>query len=101
MLEAPALTRVQHERGAKGVEVVAINILPEQAPFATWKAFWRAAGGGPGVRLAEDPAGRAAAAFNVRSIGTTIVLDRQGRIVYRDAGATAYETLRAAVDEAL
>ena len=81
--------------------MVAINILPEQARMELWKAFWLYMGGGDDVVLAEDLNRLAVAAFNVRALGTTIIINRKGQVVYRDAGATPYETLRAEVNKAL
>ena len=69
------------------------------APFASlegWKAFWKRKGAA-NVTWATDPDGRLVKLFSVYSLGTTIIIDRQGRITYRDDGATPYETLRAAV----
>ena len=39
--------------------------------------------------------------FRVASLGTTIIIDRQGRISYRDGGATPYEMLKTQVEKAL
>ena len=39
--------------------------------------------------------------LQVRSLGTTIIIDRQGRLAYRDDGATPYSTLRREVDDLL
>lgn len=58
-------------------------------------------GGGTEVRFAEDIGKRAVAALNVRELGTTVIIDREGRIVYRDGGATAYETLQLEVQKVL
>jgi len=89
---------VQREFADRGVEVVAVNIVP-QATLQQWQAFWKSLGAGD-VVWAQD-SGQAVTAFNVQALGTTIVVDRKGRVVYRDAGATPYETLRRAVLKAL
>ena len=39
--------------------------------------------------------------LRVTRSGTTIIIDREGRVSYRDSGATSYETLRDAVIEIL
>ena len=39
--------------------------------------------------------------FEVLTLGTTIIIDRQGSISYRDDGATPYDTLRAKVEGVL
>jgi hypothetical protein len=77
-----------------------VNILPQRAPLRVWKAFWQSVGGGEDVVFAEDTGQRAVAAFNVRALGTTIIVNREGRVVYRDS-APPYETLRSEVDKAL
>lgn len=80
---------------------MAVNILPESHPLRVWKDFWQWAGGGDQVLLAEDIGQRAVAALAVTGLGTTIIVDRNGRVVYRDSGPTAYERLRSEVDRAL
>ena len=57
--------------------------------------------GGGDAHFAEDTNKKAIAAFNIRALGTTIIINREGQIVYRDAGATTYEKLRSEVDKAL
>jgi len=81
--------------------VVAINIFPEDVPLDLWKRFWRYVGGGDDVVFAADFGHRAVRAFNVRALGTTIIINRTGQVVYRDGFATPYEILRAEVDKAL
>ena len=39
--------------------------------------------------------------YRVFSLGTTIIIDRQGRISYRDGGATSYKVLYSQVKELL
>ena len=79
--------------------MVAINT----APFASledWKQFWKSKDAAD-VTWATDPDGQLLHLFNVYSLGTTIIIDRQGRLSYRDDGATAYQILRAKVEEIL
>ncbi len=71
------------------------------APFASledWKDFWKSKKAGD-VTWAMDSDGQMVQLFNVYSLGTTIVIDRQGQLSYRDDGATTYEVLRAEVEE--
>ncbi len=82
------------------MEVVAINMLPEHATDQKWQAFWWSVGGGD-AHFAEDTNKKAITAFNVTALGTTIIINREGQIVYRDAGASTYEKLRSEVDNAL
>ena len=39
--------------------------------------------------------------YEVVFLGTTIIIDRTGAIVYRDAGPTPYEKLRAEIEKIL
>ena len=50
---------------------------------------------------AADTGQKLARLLQVRSLGTTIIIDRQGRLAYRDDGATPYSTLRQEVDDLL
>ena len=52
------------------------------------------------VLWAQDTS-RTAITFRAVALGTTIVIDRKGRISYHDAGPTSYVTLRAEVDKVL
>jgi len=92
---------VRAESKQRGVHVVAINIFPEDMPMDLWKRFWQSVGGGNDVVFAADFGHRAVRAFNVRALGTTIIINRTGQVVYRDGFATPYEILRAEVDKAL
>ncbi|MFQ5860302.1 MAG: TlpA family protein disulfide reductase [Dehalococcoidia bacterium] len=98
-MEAPALGRVYAELRDRSVEVVAINISPQYS-LQEWQTFWRNIGADD-VLWAQDTDGSATRAYQIRALGTTVVIDRQGRVVYRDEGATSYDTLRQAVQEAL
>jgi len=97
--EAPALNRIQGEYKARGVTVVAVNIFPA-AGLDHWTQYWKSVGGGD-VVYAQDTRREAIRALQVRFAGATVVIDRQGREVWRDNSATDYETLKAAVERAL
>jgi hypothetical protein len=83
----------------RGVKVVAINTQPSYN-LQYWKTFWKSLGAGD-VLWAQDTDYRAIAAYNAVTLGTTIIIDRQGRIAYRDGGATSYDKLRAEVEKVL
>ncbi len=99
MREAPALGRIHRQYQEQGVTVVAVNIFPA-AGLDYWAQYWKAAGGDD-VVLAQDTSREAMLALKVRFAGATIVIDRQGREVWRDDDDTDYETLKAAVERAL
>ena len=81
------------------MEVVAVNIEPYYA-LKEWQAFWLDITDLP-VTWAQDAQGRAVQAFELTALGTKIIVDRKGRIVYRSAGVAGYEVLRAAIEAAL
>ncbi len=75
------------------MNVVAVNIEP-RSPLEEWVAYWRSKGGGD-VIWATDTDQSLMRAFQVRTLGTTIIIGRDGRISYRDGGATPYAVLKA------
>ena len=89
--------RIQEEFGDQGLSVVAVNTAPFTS-LEDWKEFWKSKKAGD-VTWAMDPDGQLVQLFNVYSLGTTIIINRGGRISYRDDGATPYEVLRAEVEK--
>ncbi len=75
--------------------MVAVNIEPSN-PLEEWVAYWRSKGADD-VIWATDTDQSLMRALQVRTLGTTIIIGRDGRISYRDDGATPYEVLKAAV----
>ena len=90
---------VQREFGDK-VEVVGINQAAHLYSLDDWRRFWTVSGA-LNVTWAQDHDLQATRAYKVTALGTTIVIDRKGRIVYRDEGVTSYDTLRSEIDEVL
>ncbi len=73
------------------------------APFASiedWKQYWKSKGAAD-VTWATDAKGELVQHFRVFSLGTTIIIDREGRIAYRDDVATPYEILESQVEPLL
>ncbi len=79
--------------------MVAINTIP-WASIEVWKEFWKSKGA-MDVIWATDTEQELVQKFEVLTLGTTIIIDRQGSISYRDDGATPYNTLRTKVEEVL
>ncbi len=79
--------------------MVAIDTTPDSS-LAEWRDFWRSKGA-EDVTWANDSSQTLIRLFRVTSLGTTIIIDRQGRISYRDGGATPYEVLKTQVEKAL
>ena len=69
-----------------GVEVVAINTQPFYN-LQYWRRFWKDLGAGD-VIWAQDTDNSAIAAYNALTLGTTIIIDTQGRIAYWSPGWT-------------
>ena len=50
---------------------------------------------------AVDESGEISRALGITALETTIIVDREGRIVYEDATSTDYETLRSELEGVL
>jgi peroxiredoxin len=94
--EARALARLYAEYGDRGLEVLAVDIDPSEGE-ADLKRFREWAVPQAGYRWALDPEGALVRAFKVRALDTTVVIDPEGRIVYRDEVSTPYGTLKEVV----
>ena len=83
------------------MEVVAINLVPQYNTLEEWQAFLEEFGAVDFVWAADTFDQRAVQTYNVRSLGTTIIIDREGQLVYRDEAASSYKMLETAVLAAL
>ena len=81
------------------MNVVAINSFPYSS-LDEWVGYWRSKGASD-VTWASVGDGAVVRQFQVRFLGTTIIIDRLGRISYRDDGATPYETLKSEIEKIL
>ena len=79
--------------------MVAVNTAPFTS-LADWKKFWKSKHAAD-VTWAIDHDGKLVQLLNVFSLCTTIIIDRQGRVSYRDGGATRYDVLRQEVERIL
>ncbi len=82
---------------SKGVEAVVVSLDP-LATVDDLRGLQEAAGPESGLRFARDPAQTLARAYGVQSLETTVIIDRAGRIAYRDDGSTAAGTYRRELD---
>ena len=64
-----------------------------------WKEYWKSKDAGDVTWAQADAEGELIRQFRVLSLGTTIIIDREGQISYRDDGATPYEILKTKVEE--
>ena len=79
--------------------VVAINIDPRY-PLKQWTDFWKSTGAGD-VLLAQDTNSTTVTDYRLLVLGTEVIVDGDGLVVFRSDGPTGYERLRAAVERAL
>lgn len=76
------------------MEVVAINIAPSLSNLSEWFVFLVQNGAGDFLIAQDTEDGRAVQAYNIQTLGTTIIIAPDGRIVYRDETTSTYEMLR-------
>jgi len=78
--------------------VIAVNVF-SQYSLESWEEFVRDNGGGDAI-YAHDPRREAIRTLNVRTVGSTVIIDKYGRIVFKDESATSYKVLKEAVERA-
>jgi len=95
-LEASALNRIERDLGDK-ITVLGVDVDPAE-PVKDLQAF----AGQIGARYSHvhDTTGALTAAFGVKAMDSTVVIDPAGRIVYRDTVPTDEATLRGALAKA-
>ncbi len=93
----PELEQLLRERGYRGLAVLGISLDSDrnavEAYLHAHQPTYPVA-----MDLGEDPAW---AAFRVKTVPTSFLIDRQGRVVGRWAGKNDPESMRAAVDSVL
>lgn len=99
--EAQAWGRVQEEYGPQNVDVLFVSPDPQDTP-ADLARLREWAKGAPEHHWAIDRDMKALVLpFQVRSLDTTLIFDRQGRLAYRDAGPTPFDWLKRELDKLL
>ncbi len=81
--EHPVLLQLK----SQGVNIVGLDWKEDAAAGARWLA----ANGDPYVRAGNDESGRAGIDMGVSGVPETFILDRQGRVRYRQVGAITPE----------
>jgi len=89
--EARADGQVARTFGPRGVRVIEISADPNDS--VTQIEQFIAAAGNPPIAWAWDRQGAVTIPYRVTYLDTTVVVNRQGRIVYRDEYPTPYGTL--------
>jgi len=79
------------------VNIIALDIDPTSTPELLDR-FKQAAGNGAFV-WAFDSDSKVATAYRVTSTGTTIIIDNEGRIVYRGGFPTSYDALKGELEK--
>ncbi len=79
--------------------VVAVNIDPRY-PLAQWVAFWKTTDAGD-VLWAQDTNGITPRDYRLVTLGTEILVDRDGMVTFRSDGPAGYKRLRSEVEQAL
>lgn len=93
--EGQALDRIYEQFKDRGLQVIAVDVDPTSSPDALRE--WIDAAGSPGYTFSLDIRGQTALAYKVRSLDVTVVIDRDGRVVYRDSYITPYDALLKAI----
>ncbi len=93
--EAQALARLHQEYGDR-LSILALDVDPSSTPEAL--AQFKAAVGDPDYAWGFDVGQEVAKAYKVFSLDTTIIIDANGVVVYRDNFPTPYENLKEVLD---
>lgn len=96
----PSLARLQEEYASRGVQVLVLNVDPFSYTDRQLLAYKRYIGGGDEL-WANDLEQAVARSFAVRVIGSTYIIDPQGRLAYWTAGAIPDDILKAEIDKVL
>ena len=82
--------------------MVAINYSSQYYTLDFWKEYWRRLGAGDVLWAQDTPQANALKTYRaIPFAGTTVIVDRRGRIAYRDDGATSYEKYRELIEKFL
>ncbi|MGH2500481.1 MAG: TlpA family protein disulfide reductase [Candidatus Limnocylindria bacterium] len=94
--EARALAELHERYAAAGVRILVLDV-DQQSSERLLAGFRERAGGGRHL-WALDRGSTVASSLGVRSLDATVVIDRDGRIAYRDSVPTPRETLVAVLE---
>lgn len=83
----------------KGLNVLVVSIDPNDTP-QTIEGFRQAGKIGP-LPWAIDKTGDVARPLGIQALDSTVIIDRDGRIAYRDSAPTTYEILESELKEVL
>ena len=66
----------------------------------SWIDFWTSTGAGE-VLWGQDVNGTAVKDYRLLTLGTEIIVDRTGSVVFRNDGAAGYKRLKSEIEKAL
>ncbi len=93
------LARINEEYRDRGVEILALNVIPA-TPLPEFVQYMKARGGGDHL-YATDARLAVAQAYRVQYLGTLIVVDRDGRVAGEWGDAVSYDQLKQVVEQLL
>lgn len=79
--------------------MIAVNIESSYS-LDEWVSFWKSKGAGE-VLWAQDAEYNAVFKYRITALGTEVIVDRAGRLVFRSDGPAGYGTLANAIEKAL
>lgn len=95
--ESRALAQLKQEYGDR-LSIVAVDVDPSSTPENLTR-FKKVAGNGS-YTWAFDQEQKLTRLFEVRALDTTLIINSEGQIVYRDNRASSYKTLKAGLKKA-
>jgi len=95
--EARSLAQLYEQYRDQGFTVVAINLEPERKVNELER--FRQLADNAAYIWTFDTSFSVAQAFNVRSLDSTLIIDRSGRVAYQDGGPTPLKTLEAEIQK--
>ena len=93
--EARALAQLEPDFGDR-ISILALDVDPSSTPTAL--AQFKAAVGDPDYAWAFDAGQQVTNLYQIAALDTTLILDQNGHVVYRDAYPTNYTTLKTTID---
>lgn len=76
-----------------------MNIEP-RAPLEDWVRLWKRIGAGD-VLWAQDTTGSTVRAYELLALGTEVIVDRNGKVVFRSDGPAGLKRLRSEIKKVL
>lgn len=97
--EAQSWSKLYPAYKDKGLSLLVVSVDPNDTP-QTIERFREAGNIGP-LPWTIDETGEIPQSLDIRSLDATVIIDRDGRVVYRDAAPTPYKTLESELEEIL